>query len=108
MQQQVAKATCPHCNDAKCLKTKCPTKKCAEYHFACVLQAHHGTCLNCAVILFSHGKHAQDRINEKGFCQNCFGAIVPFGNARANGKDHDDWPNRRFHKKCWYQLKNQG
>lgn len=34
-------------------------------------------------------------------CLRCNKKLVPIGNARINGKDHNDWNNRKYHKKCW-------
>ena len=24
--------------------------------------------------------------------------------SRENGRDHNDWPIRKYHKKCWYKM----
>ena len=34
-------------------------------------------------------------------CVWCQKPLTKIGNARANGKSHDDWPGRNTHKKCW-------
>jgi hypothetical protein len=41
----------------------------------------------------------------KNLCIYCQKPIVAFGNARANGKGHDDWANRQLHKQCWKKQK---
>lgn len=48
-------------------------------------------------------KAARDYLDQ-GLCWHCQGKLVPIGNSRANGKEHDDWPSRRLHKQCWKQL----
>ncbi len=36
-------------------------------------------------------------------CLYCKGPLVPMGNARKNGKSHNDWEKRELHKKCFVQ-----
>jgi len=43
-------------------------------------------------------------VNATPKCEYCNGTLVPVGSARANGKDHADWANRRLHKKCWKEV----
>ena len=40
-------------------------------------------------------------------CEYCNRALVPIGNARTNGKNHEDWTNRTTHKKCWLVIQNR-
>ena len=40
-------------------------------------------------------------------CTICDLPLTAIGNSRKNGKNHDDWESRVFHKKCWV-LKNTG
>lgn len=37
-------------------------------------------------------------------CQLCGIQLVTIGNARVNGKKHNDWSNRKYHKQCWWKL----
>lgn len=43
--------------------------------------------------------------NTKRICEMCKGTLVPIGRARSNGKDHDDWADRKYHKRCWVYKK---
>jgi hypothetical protein len=47
---------------------------------------------------------ARQLVRERRRCLHCGGALVAFGHARENGKDHPDWEGRLFHKKCWRRL----
>lgn len=38
---------------------------------------------------------------QKRKCLDCGKALTKIGNKRKNGKDHDDWNNREYHKQCW-------
>ena len=40
-------------------------------------------------------------------CWHCEGKLVPVGNARWKGADHEDWEERYLHKGCWKALKNR-
>lgn len=44
----------------------------------------------------------------RGGCEHCRLPLVPIGAARANGKSHQDWPTRQYHKKCWVERKRLG
>jgi len=37
-------------------------------------------------------------------CKLCGKSLVPIGRARKNGKSHNDWDTRQYHKKCWFLL----
>lgn len=39
-------------------------------------------------------------------CQYCDGRLQPIGHDRLNGRDHPDWPTRKYHKKCWKEIYN--
>jgi hypothetical protein len=41
----------------------------------------------------------------KNRCWRCQGKLVPVGQSRCRGADHDDWDTRYLHKKCWRLLK---
>jgi hypothetical protein len=40
-------------------------------------------------------------------CQLCGKSLVPIGLARKNGKTHQDWNSREYHKKCWMIFKER-
>jgi hypothetical protein len=49
---------------------------------------------------------------DKKKCLYCGKTIVPIGNSRENGALHNDWENRKYHKKCykevvWEKLRNE-
>ena len=35
------------------------------------------------------------------FCKLCNKKMPPIGNKRENGKSHNDWETREYHKKCF-------
>lgn len=37
-------------------------------------------------------------------CIYCDKPLVPVGNKRSNGKNHNDWNERKHHKKCFKQV----
>ena len=39
-------------------------------------------------------------------CHYCKKTLVPIGNCRTNGKFHNDWSKRKYHKKCWIEILN--
>lgn len=40
-------------------------------------------------------------------CEYCDKPLVSIGRERANGKrSHGDWETRKYHKKCWKQMKD--
>jgi len=39
--------------------------------------------------------------NQNSNCKLCKQKLVPIGNKRKNGKDHNDWNTRQYHKKCY-------
>ena len=34
----------------------------------------------------------------------CGNRLVPIGSSRSNGNEHNDWNNRKLHKKCYKIL----
>lgn len=34
-------------------------------------------------------------------CEMCKKSLVPIGTSRKGGKCHNDWSDRKLHKKCW-------
>lgn len=53
-------------------------------------------------IVLESKKYLQNR------CFHCGGKLVPIGNARENGADHEDWDQRILHKKCFKEILNGG
>ncbi len=49
-------------------------------------------------------ENAREYVNESSKCFKCYKKIVPIGNSRKNGKSHNDWEDRKLHKKCWKSL----
>jgi len=39
-----------------------------------------------------------------GNCKYCNKPLRAFGKERKNGKSHDDWETREYHKKCFKQI----
>jgi hypothetical protein len=40
-------------------------------------------------------------------CNHCLKSIVAIGHGRKNGKNHNEWNSRKYHKKCYIEvLKN--
>ena len=37
----------------------------------------------------------------KRYCLACNKVMPPIGMARKQGAKHPDWPERKYHKKCW-------
>jgi len=57
--------------------------------------------------LRSKGILLDDDSIKHGYCHECFGKLVPIGSARDGGAPHDDWPDRKYHKKCWKMLQEE-
>ena len=64
-----------------------------------------GVCRNCDMSRYLNG--VLPDYNDKTLCQCCFKKLVPIGNSRANGASHDDWDGRKYHKKCWMEMKDE-
>lgn len=58
---------------------------------------------NFLIINFLYNNY---KMSEKIKCLHCKKSIVAFGNARKNGCDRKDWDTRRYHVKCWKELKD--
>ena len=37
-------------------------------------------------------------------CVLCSRALVAIGYSRKNGRQHHDWNDREYHKKCWEKI----
>lgn len=65
---------------------------------------------NFHVRLFVETRHSEwpglavGELRRRRCCLHCGGRIQPIGNARANGRPHDDWDERKMHKRCWMEL----
>ena len=87
-----------------CTLKRCPC--CTDPGPEWYLDCHGGKCMNCAIGCYPESPCK--RLYEKeptGYCDHCEGKLVPVGSSRANGANHDDWDSRRYHKKCWKELK---
>ena len=62
-----------------------------------------GNCMNCDMTLFSTNQVRGTTINWDNKCKHCCKTLAPIGSSRLNGKQHDDWENRGYHKKCFIQ-----
>ena len=40
-----------------------------------------------------------------GTCLECGGRLRAIGRSRSNGRAHDDWPGRKYHKKCYKEMR---
>jgi len=40
----------------------------------------------------------------KRICEYCNKTLPTVGLSRKNGKSHDDWSTRKFHKKCYFEY----
>ena len=67
-----------------------------------ISDAHRGKCVNCNILGWDQKSYKL--IMEKKGCQLCGKRLLPIGNNRINGKDHNDWNGRIFHKKCWKEI----
>lgn len=47
---------------------------------------------------------AREYRKKQNKCFHCSRKLVPIGNARFNGTNHDDWNSRILHKSCWKKL----
>jgi len=37
-------------------------------------------------------------------CKHCLKSIVAIGDGRKNGKNHNEWKSRKYHKKCYIEI----
>jgi hypothetical protein len=54
----------------------------------------------------NHGIEKSE-MTPNGYCLYCERKLVPIGTSRENGKSHDDWADRKYHKKCWRILQEE-
>ena len=47
---------------------------------------------------------ARVKVKNERLCHICGKPLVPIGNARSNGRPHDDWRRRTLHKRCWRSV----
>ena len=93
--------------DCPCQLIKCPAcgSELPEYTAEC----HEGLCSDCAISGCTEGdccceSYEHVSVPPAGSCQRCGKRLVPLGNSRENGRDHNDWPTRKYRKKCWYKM----
>ena len=53
-------------------------------------------------------REARHILRQRNLCHHCGVKLVPIGRARERGRDHEDWPNRWLHKKCWKSIMFKG
>lgn len=67
-----------------------------------------GRCMLCDIEIHRLGQSIIPFIGAEGYCQYCYKKLRPIGSARKNGANHDDWEDRKYHKKCNKDIiKNQ-
>jgi len=82
-----------------------------------LLEMKEGLCLNCHIGQWANDlKKFKNRTcfgtnnchcsPQQGHCLLCKNKLVSIGSRRVNGAYHDDWDSRKYHKKCWKQIKN--
>jgi hypothetical protein len=42
-----------------------------------------------------------------GKCHYCGYMLVPIGNNRVGGAEHQDWISRKYHKQCWIEIQEK-
>jgi hypothetical protein len=87
-------------NQAKCTLQPCPS--CHEKLPQRFLDCHGGRCMSCAVL-----EYAGIDSSDLTLCLRCHRKLVPIGTSRINGAAHEDWEERRMHKKCWLEDKRE-
>ena len=45
-----------------------------------------------------------EALRGKKLCKLCQKPLTKIGRMRQNGKGHNDWPTREYHKQCWKNL----
>lgn len=94
---------------------RCPL--CTHHVPQWLLDCKGGHCSSCDFTLFlgkspiktscpGHPDYCSCVLPE-GYCHRCCKKLVPIGTSRENGADHSDWPTRKYHKKCWKELKKE-
>lgn len=74
-----------------------------------ICNSQNGICSCLNNYLLSKGILLPNGKIKSGYCHKCFKKLVPIGRSRKNGKHtHDDWNNRKYHKKCWKALQDSG
>jgi len=51
---------------------------------------------------------ARLHIKKRKLCSACLRVMPLIGYEREGGAPHEDWPERRFHKKCWRRIVEDG
>ena len=89
----------------KCKLIKCKTCDVTgpELYFDCHIDGH---CTNCSIQVYAWSSKKL-KYHTPGYCWYCIKKLVPIGLNRNNGRNHNDWDNRHYHKKCWKIKKNE-
>lgn len=109
-------STCTNNNNGDDIIVRCPL--CTCHTVQVILDCKSGRCLSCDFDIYfgiKIIKRACDGtvvecgcVLPSGYCHHCCTKLVPVGHARSNGRSHNDWPTRKYHKKCWKELKDAG
>jgi hypothetical protein len=68
--------------------------------------------MNCAVAVYAgvptpNGEQESRDRGEKRKCLRCGRTLVSIGLDRANGGITPDWDDRKYHKKCYREMKEE-
>jgi hypothetical protein len=91
-----------------CEPVSCPG--CGSHEPQVILDCHEDHCPNCAIVKFAGGRTVKEEAkarknSETRRCLYCSGILVAIGTSRRNGDPRkEDWEERYYHKKCWYQI----
>lgn len=76
-----------------------------------VLDRYEGLCTRCGIHIDSGITDCPIKLEklraQEGVCLACGRHLVPVGRSRMNGKDHNDWEGRQYHKKCWKEYQKE-
>ncbi len=92
----------------KCCLIEC--RRCGFKYPEWVLDYENRFCIDCAVAHEASKRQAyRDQQSQMGqrCCLHCGRKLVPVGSSRTNGANHNDWTDRKYHKKCWRELYGQ-
>lgn len=101
---------CVHCGDEtlRCNADnsyKCPTRNCDNVIPVCIADINKGTCVGCATLRYSYGKHVLDKIGKAKWCHWCWKRLVTYDSTKHKPKTRmfEDCRDARkyYHKRCW-------
>jgi len=96
------KADSCYCDGGPCDKVACPY--CGDVYGKCDFWLDEkGMCEVCEVQRGYYKSTNRLKWKGPGYCKWCFSPnrLPRVGNSRRNGRNHDDWPDRLYHKICW-------